>query len=102
MQEDSFKEEKKAQKKFLKQDLKARLQEAQREKIYGIANNEEKTEPDPMSKEDAYQAVIAEKMMKKMSKINETGANTQVEENATIKTEETSTENLVEQNNNKS
>lgn len=99
-QEEDFKKAKKEQKKFLKQDLKARLQEAQKEKIYGTTNNEEKTEQNTANEKDAYQAVIAEKMMKKMSKINETETNTQIEENATIKSEETNTENLTKQNNN--
>ena len=70
MQEEEFKEGKKNQKKFLKQDLKARLQEAQNEKVLGL-NTIQKIDTPPAQTEDAYQAIIAEKMKKKMSAINE-------------------------------
>lgn len=105
MQEEEFKEGKKNQKKFTKQDLKVRLEEAQREKIYGTASDNKDAEQPATQKEDAYQAVIAEKMKDRMSKINEekiskeTNASNSEPEEINIKqtTEQTSDQTVKQQ-----
>lgn len=68
--DEEIQENKKAQKEFLKKDLRSRLVETQREKVYGTQSVVEES-PQNTEFKDEYQEVISNKIKNKMGKINE-------------------------------